>query len=45
MFEFRDPATGEVRDIDVAAIEEDIIYPLKAYLGELPAYDMTLDWN
>jgi intracellular multiplication protein IcmO len=24
---------------------EDIIYPLKAYLGELPSYDLTLDWN
>ena len=44
-FEVRDPATGEVRDIDVASIDEDIIYPLKAYLGELPAYDITLDWN
>ncbi|VTZ27265.1 Intracellular multiplication protein IcmO [Methylocella tundrae] len=44
-FELRDPATGEVRDIDVPGIPEDIIYPLKAYLGELPAYDMTLDWN
>jgi intracellular multiplication protein IcmO len=44
-FEVRDPATGEVRDIDVASIDEDTIYPLKAYLGELPAYDITLDWN
>ena len=26
-------------------VHEDIIYPLKAYLGELPAYDITLDWN
>jgi len=44
-FEVRDPATGKVSDIDVPSIDEDIIYPLKAYLGELPAYDMTLDWN
>jgi hypothetical protein len=24
---------------------EDIICPLKAYLGELPSYDLALDWN
>ena len=24
---------------------EDLIYPLQAYLGELPSYDMSLDWN
>jgi len=44
-FEVRDPVTGKVEDLDVGTIPEDIIYPLKAYLGELPAYDMTLDWN
>ena len=26
-------------------IPDDVIYPLRAYLGELPAYDMALDWN
>ena len=38
-------ATGETTDIPVPGMPEDIIYPLKAYLGELPSYDLTLDWN
>jgi intracellular multiplication protein IcmO len=45
LFEVRDPATGEGTDISVPDMPEDLIYPLKAYLGELPSYDMTLDWN
>src|SRR5271166_5190444 len=45
VFEVRDPATGEIADVPAPTIPEDIIYPLKAYLGELPAYDMSLDWN
>jgi intracellular multiplication protein IcmO len=45
LFEVRDPATGHTQDIDVSNIPEDVIYPLRAYLGELPAYDMALDWN
>jgi intracellular multiplication protein IcmO len=45
VFEVRDPATGETTDIPVPDMPEDIIYPLKAYLGELPSYDLTLDWN
>ena len=44
-FEVRNPSTGETTDIPVPDMPEDIIYPLKAYLGELPSYDMTLDWN
>jgi len=45
VFELRDPVTGETQDIDVSDIPEDVIYPLRAYLGELPAYDMSLPWN
>jgi intracellular multiplication protein IcmO len=45
VFEVRNPATGETTDIPVGEMPEDIIYPLKAYLGELPSYDLTLDWN
>jgi intracellular multiplication protein IcmO len=45
VFEVRNPATGEITDIPVGEMPEDIIYPLKAYLGELPSYDLTLDWN
>jgi intracellular multiplication protein IcmO len=45
VFEIRNPVTGETTDIPVGEMPEDIIYPLKAYLGELPSYDLTLDWN
>jgi intracellular multiplication protein IcmO len=44
-FELRDPVSGETEDIDVSDIPEGVIYPLRAYLGGLPAYDMSLDWN
>jgi intracellular multiplication protein IcmO len=37
VFEVRNPATGETTDIPVGEMPEDIIYPLKAYLGELPS--------
>jgi intracellular multiplication protein IcmO len=45
VFEVRDPFTGETTDIPVPEMPEDLIYPLRAYLGELPSYDMSLDWN
>ncbi len=45
VFEVRDPASGKIDEIEALEIPEDIIYPLKAYLGELPAYDISLDWN
>ncbi len=45
VFEVRDPITGEATDLPVPDMPEDIIYPLKAYLGELPSYDVSLDWN
>jgi intracellular multiplication protein IcmO len=39
-FALRDPETGAETVIDVSdEIPEDIIWPLKAYLGELPGYD------
>jgi intracellular multiplication protein IcmO len=44
-FEVRDRRTGRVDDISIDGIEEDIIYPLRAYLGEIPGYDTTLDYN
>jgi intracellular multiplication protein IcmO len=37
VFEVRNPATGETTDIPVGEMPEDTIYPLKAYLGELPS--------
>ena len=45
LFEIRNPITGETTDIPVPEMPEDLIYPLQAYLGELPSYDMSLDWN
>ena len=45
VFEVRNPITDEMTDIPVPEMPEDLIYPLQAYLGELPAYDMSLDWN
>jgi intracellular multiplication protein IcmO len=45
VFEVRNPITGETTDIPVPEMPEDLISPLQAYLGELPSYDMSLDWN
>ena len=42
VFEVRDPISGETTDIPVPEMPEDLIYPLQAYLGELPSYDMSL---
>ena len=42
----RDPETGAVTELDVSSdIPEDITWPLRSYLGELPGYDpaMPLD--
>ncbi|MEK8121578.1 TraM recognition domain-containing protein [Methylocystis sp. IM4] len=43
-YELRDPATGKIRDIPLA-LPQDVVYPLRAYLGELPGYDSELDYN
>jgi intracellular multiplication protein IcmO len=45
VFELRDPKTGAIADIPVETMPEDIIYPLQAYLGEIPGYDTALDYN
>ena len=45
VFEVRNPITGETTDIPVPDMPEDLISPLQAYLGELPGYDMSLDWS
>ena len=38
----RDPETGTVTELDVSSeIPEDITWPLRSYLGELPGYDPT----
>ncbi|MCB8877453.1 type IV secretory system conjugative DNA transfer family protein [Acidisoma silvae] len=39
----RDRETGNIRELDVSAdIPEEIVWPLKSYLGELPGYDASL---
>ena len=39
----RDPQTGDIRELDVAdEVPEDIVWPLRSYLGELPGYDPAL---
>ncbi|WP_166144102.1 type IV secretory system conjugative DNA transfer family protein [Methylosinus sp. RM1] len=43
-YELRDPATGKIRDIPLD-LPQDVVYPLLAYLGELPGYDTDLDYN
>lgn len=43
-YELRDPATGETRDIRLE-LPQDVAYPLRAYLGEIPGYDTELPYN
>jgi intracellular multiplication protein IcmO len=43
VFVLRDPETGKETEIDVSnEMPEEIVWPLKAYLGELPGYDPAL---
>jgi intracellular multiplication protein IcmO len=41
-FKQRDYHTGEEVEVDVKEIPEDVIWPLKSYLGELPGYDASV---
>ncbi len=41
----RDADTGQVREIAVTDIPEALVYPLQAYLGEIPGYDTSLPYN
>jgi len=45
VFRVRDPETNEVREIDASEMPADLIYPLEAYLGEIPGYDTSLPYN
>jgi hypothetical protein len=45
IFLSRDSENGEVSEIPVPKMPEDILYPLQAYLGELPGYDSTVPYN
>jgi len=44
LFELRDSTSGKITDVKVD-IPADVAYPLQAYLGEIPGYDTTLDYN
>jgi intracellular multiplication protein IcmO len=44
-FLIRDPRTGDVSEIPVPNIPEELTYPLRAYLGELPGYDISVPYN
>jgi intracellular multiplication protein IcmO len=45
IFLHRQAVDGEVKEIAVPVMPEDILYPLRAYLGELPGYDTSLPYN
>jgi intracellular multiplication protein IcmO len=45
VFGVRDPISRETTDIPVPEMPEVLVFPLQAYLGELPGYDMSLDWS
>ena len=40
-FKQRDYHTGKEVEVDVKEIPEELIWPLKSYLGELPGYDAS----
>ncbi|AOX18406.1 type IV secretory system conjugative DNA transfer family protein [Kozakia baliensis] len=45
LFLVRVPGSNQPEKIEVRDIPDDILYPLQAYLGELPGYDIGLEWN
>lgn len=45
IFLVRTPGSNQPTKINVPDVPDDILYPLQAYLGELPGYDVGLEWN
>jgi intracellular multiplication protein IcmO len=45
IFLVRDPKTGTITEMPVPEMPLDIVYPLLAYLGELPGYDISVPYN
>ncbi|WP_158803511.1 type IV secretory system conjugative DNA transfer family protein [Acidisoma sp. L85] len=45
IFLVRDPKTGTIIEMPVPEMPLDIVYPLLAYLGELPGYDISVPYN
>jgi intracellular multiplication protein IcmO len=44
-FIVRDAVSGRFEEIPVPDMPEDLVYPLQAYLGEIPGYDTELPYN
>ena len=45
IFMVRNTLGGNPIEYKVPEMPEDIVYPLQAYLGELPGYDSSVAWN
>ncbi|MGV4878452.1 TraM recognition domain-containing protein [Acetobacter indonesiensis] len=45
IFLVRNPGQPQPIKIPVPDIPDDVLYPFQAYLGELPGYDIGLEWN
>lgn len=45
VFLVRNRAGGNPDEIPVPDIPDEILYPLQAYLGEIPGYDTSVAWN
>ncbi|MBO1360154.1 TraM recognition domain-containing protein [Acetobacter sacchari] len=45
IFLVRNPGQNQPVKIPVPDIPDDVLYPFQAYLGELPGYDIGLEWN
>jgi intracellular multiplication protein IcmO len=45
IFMVRNTLGGNPFEYKVPEMPEDLVYPLQAYLGELPGYDSSIEWN
>ncbi len=45
VFLVRNRTGGNPDEIPVPNIPDEILYPLQAYLGEIPGYDTSVEWN
>ena len=45
IFLVRNRAGGNPTEHRVPNIPDEILYPLQAYLGEIPGYDISVEWN
>ncbi|KXV19241.1 type IV secretory system conjugative DNA transfer family protein [Gluconobacter oxydans] len=45
VFLIRNPGSNKAIERRVEDIPDEVLWPLQAYLGELPGYDSSLEWN